>query len=124
MRISVSIVEDHTPTREAFSILLNGAPGFRCASSHPTAEDALENLPLFDAGVVLIDIGLPGMDGYEVARRVRAALGASVALVAMTGYGRESDRVAALAAGFDSHLPKPVDFDRLDALLLPPPLPR
>ncbi|MDO9016838.1 MAG: response regulator [Deltaproteobacteria bacterium] len=74
--------------------------------------------------VAMVDISLPGMDGYEVARRVRAALGASVALVAMTGYGRESDRVAALAAGFDSHLPKPVDFDRLDALLLPPPLPR
>jgi PAS domain S-box-containing protein len=65
----------------------------------------------------MVDISLPGIDGYEVARRVRAALGAAVVLVAMTGYGRESDRVTAIEAGFDSHLPKPVDLERIHALL-------
>ena len=64
--------------------------------------------------IVLLDIGLPGMDGYEVARRVRAAMSEpQPKLVALTGYGQESDRKQALASGFDDHLVKPVDFRRL-----------
>jgi CheY-like chemotaxis protein len=62
--------------------------------------------------VALLDIGLPVMDGYEVARRLRAQLApAKVKLVAITGYGRESDRLKTRAAGFDLHLTKPVDLD-------------
>jgi len=67
---------------------------------------------------IVLDIGLPGMDGYEVARRIRAQpSGAHVMLVAATGWGQQRDREAALAAGFDHHLVKPVDFVQLDALL-------
>jgi CheY-like chemotaxis protein len=66
----------------------------------------------------LIDIGLPGMDGYQLARRLRDLdeLG-DLKLVAVTGYGLESDRVRALAAGFDHHLVKPVSMETLQATL-------
>ena len=68
--------------------------------------------------VVLLDIGLPGMDGYEVASRLRADPQVESALiVALTGYGQEDDRQRALAAGFDHHLTKPVDLDALRELL-------
>ena len=64
--------------------------------------------------VVLLDIGLPGMDGYQVARQLRAmpAL-AGTFVVAMTGYGRDEDRALTEAAGFDRHMVKPVDLDLL-----------
>jgi PAS domain S-box-containing protein len=67
--------------------------------------------------VAIVDVGLPGLDGYEVARLVRAALGSTIVLVAMTGYGQESDRLRALAAGFDTHLTKPVDMDQVEQML-------
>ena len=68
--------------------------------------------------VILLDIGLPGMSGHEVAARLRrdAALEGSI-IVAISGYGQEADRRRSEAAGFDSHLVKPVDFDALCALL-------
>ena len=67
--------------------------------------------------VMLVDIGLPVLDGNEVARRVRAALGPAVVLIALTGYGRPADRQQALEAGFDDHLVKPVDPDQLTGLI-------
>ena len=68
--------------------------------------------------VTLVDIGLPGVDGYEVARRIRSDLrGRPLRLVALTGYGRPEDRERALAAGYDDHLVKPVEPARLAALL-------
>ena len=69
--------------------------------------------------VALIDIGLPGLDGNEVARRIRAALGTATAcaLIAMTGYGQPEDRRRALQAGFDAYLVKPVDPAELSRLL-------
>jgi GAF domain-containing protein len=67
--------------------------------------------------VMLVDIGLPVLDGNEVARRVRAALGPAVVLIALTGYGRPADRQRALEAGFDDHLVKPVDPDQLTGLI-------
>ena len=64
--------------------------------------------------MVLLDLGLPGMDGYEVARRIRCdPTLARPILVALTGYGRDEDRDRAIAAGFDEHLVKPVDVDTL-----------
>jgi CheY-like chemotaxis protein len=68
--------------------------------------------------VALIDIGLPGLDGYEVARRVRARPeGQDVLLVTLTGYGLEADRQRAREAGFDAHLVKPLDPEKLDEVL-------
>ena len=68
--------------------------------------------------LALVDVGLPGMDGYELARRLRVEpVGAAIRLVAMTGYGRPEDRAHALAAGFDAHLVKPVAPERLEEVL-------
>jgi CheY-like chemotaxis protein len=68
--------------------------------------------------VAILDIGLPGLNGYELARRLRRLPGADGAvLVAVTGWGQENDRRLAREAGFDHHLTKPVEIDRLRTLL-------
>ena len=68
--------------------------------------------------MILVDIGLPAMDGYTLAGHIRALPNAKdLRLVALTGYGLDEDRQRALAAGFDHHLVKPVDIDRLQALI-------
>jgi signal transduction histidine kinase len=79
-------------------------------------EAALEVLQAFAPTLALVDIGLPGMDGHELARHMRER-GVAARLIAVTGYGRESDRERALAAGFDDHLVKPVTLARLDEVI-------
>ncbi len=111
----IVLVEDDDDTREIFRAVLE-----KCGHHVKDARDGIEGLALILAekpDVALVDIGLPAMDGYEVARRVRAALGHSVYLVALTGRGKESDRLQALSAGFDAHLTKPVDIELLERLL-------
>ncbi len=68
--------------------------------------------------VVLVDLGIPGIDGLEVARRIRAELGETPRLVAMTGASRAEDRRLALEAGFDAHLVKPIEVTELEAVLV------
>lgn len=86
-----------------------------------TARDGLQALregAEFQPDIVLMDISMPHMDGYEAARRIRAEpWGAKAILVALTGWGRKTDVAAALAAGFDGHLLKPVETDALLSLL-------
>jgi CheY-like chemotaxis protein len=72
----------------------------------------------FHPDVVLLDIGLPGLNGYEVASRIREQPLSHTVLVAITGYGHESDRQLALKAGIDHHLVKPVDFERVRRILV------
>jgi CheY-like chemotaxis protein len=68
--------------------------------------------------VIVLDIGMPGMDGHEVARRVRQRPGGgNTTLIALTGWGQEEDRRRSQAAGFDHHLVKPADIGALQALL-------
>ncbi|HET9205977.1 MAG TPA: response regulator [Burkholderiaceae bacterium] len=80
------------------------------------AEAALEAVAGFAPDVVLLDLGLPGMDGFEVARRIKRQH-PSMRLVALSGYGQARDRERSAAAGFDAHAVKPVDMDELDRLL-------
>jgi signal transduction histidine kinase/CheY-like chemotaxis protein len=70
--------------------------------------------------VLIIDIGLPRLDGYEVARRLRPALGQDVLLIALTGYGQPEDKRRAFEAGFDLHFTKPIDLDQLHELVANP----
>jgi CheY-like chemotaxis protein len=80
--------------------------------------EALAKLDAFAPDVVLVDIGLPGMNGYDVARAIRARPGGGAErLVALTGYGQQDDLDRAREAGFDHHLTKPVDYGKLSALL-------
>ncbi|VTT96735.1 histidine kinase : Multi-sensor hybrid histidine kinase (Fragment) OS=uncultured bacterium PE=4 SV=1: HisKA: HATPase_c: Response_reg [Gemmataceae bacterium] len=111
----VLIVEDNADGRESLATLL-GLMGHRVdvAEDGPSGvEVALAVRP----EVALIDIGLPGLDGYAVASRVRAALGRSVFLVALTGHSQPEDRRRAAEAGFDAHLTKPVEPEELQALI-------
>jgi CheY-like chemotaxis protein len=79
---------------------------------------ALERMGAEDPEVIFLDIGLPGMDGYEVARRIRERSdGTGPRLVAVTGYGQASDRQRSREAGFDAHLVKPVELERVRELV-------
>jgi CheY-like chemotaxis protein len=81
-------------------------------------QGAIDRAVAFDADVVLLDLGMPGLDGFEICRRLRASdLPHRPRIVAMTGWGREEDRARTAAAGFDAHLVKPVDLATLSQLL-------
>jgi CheY-like chemotaxis protein len=80
--------------------------------------EALELAGGFLPSLVFLDVGLPGLDGYEVAQAMRKLPGwETIPIVAVTGYARESDRARAAAAGFSSHMAKPIDVMRLGAIV-------
>src|SRR5262249_1060334 len=112
----VVLVEDYADARDALRMVL-ALEGHRVE----TAADGRDGLALIlqvRPDVALVDIGLPGLDGYQVARQVRAAPGGErIYLVALTGYGQAYDRRRALEAGFDRHLVKPVDVEELGRVL-------
>ena len=112
----VLIVDDNRDAADSLHALLRDH-GFACASALD-GPSGLETVAAFEPDVVLLDIGLPGLDGYEVARRIRALpQGEKYLIVAVTGYGEERDRERSAQAGFDAHLVKPVDFDQLLAII-------
>jgi signal transduction histidine kinase/CheY-like chemotaxis protein len=111
----VLIVEDNDDARVSLQRILQ-ADGHLVSA----ARDARAGLDAAMAGspnVAVVDIGLPGMDGYEFARALRERLGSGIRLIALTGYGTSADRKRSADAGFDAHLTKPVDLDRLLALI-------
>ncbi len=114
--VRILLVEDNPDAAESMRMLLELlGHRVRVAADGIAALDAARaNVP----DVMLVDIGLPGVDGYEVARRIRKdpAL-KDVVMVALTGYGRDEDKQAAMAAGFDYHLVKPVNPDALSGLV-------
>lgn len=113
--LHVLIIEDNADARSTLHQLLTllGHRVDAAANGAEGIEAALTGRP----DVALIDLGLPGMDGLEVARRLRSGLANTVLLVALTGHASEDDRRGALDAGFDDHLAKPVDLDALNRLL-------
>jgi signal transduction histidine kinase/CheY-like chemotaxis protein len=116
--LTVLIIDDNHDIRVGLGDLLRSA-GHEVLVS-PRGEDgvalALERRP----NAILIDIGLPGLDGYGVARRLRQDLGDSVRLVALTGYGSMQDRKEAFEAGFDQHITKPTTLAVLNRVLSAP----
>jgi signal transduction histidine kinase len=110
----VLVVEDNRDAAESLAMLLDTV-GHRVTVVHD-AGVALEATRAREFDVALIDIGLPGMDGYELARQIRD-LGRRPVLVAVTGYGAQEDKERARGAGFDHHLVKPVDFVALQDVL-------
>jgi CheY-like chemotaxis protein len=112
----VLIVDDNEDAANSLALLLKlGGHETTCVYS---SVDALQRAVAFKPDVVLLDIGLPDMDGYEVAQRMRELPGLrDVRLVAVTGYGRSDDRIRARDAGFDDHLTKPVEYSVLARML-------
>jgi PAS domain S-box-containing protein len=113
------VVDDNVDAAATLAMLLE-ACGHEVAVEHDSRR-ALERARMEPPDAALLDIGLPEMDGNELARRLRADPRTRQALlVAVTGYGQEQDRRAAQQAGFDHHMVKPVDLDRLEAILAGP----
>ena len=115
-QLKVLVVEDHDDSRTTMRMLLAIAHGhvvYEAAEGFSAIQIALEKRP--DAA--LIDLGLPGMDGYEVARRIRETVGNGMFLIALTGYDTDEDRKRTDDAGFDVHLVKPVESGELMRLL-------
>ena len=107
-RCRVLVVDDNVDAAETLAMLAR-LYGHEVRIAH-TGPSGLETARNYHPEIVLLDIGLPGLDGYEVARRLRNEPGGDqILLVAVTGYGREEDRARARAAGFDHHLMKPFD---------------
>jgi CheY-like chemotaxis protein len=115
-RLRILVVEDNHDAAESLTALLE-----LWGHEVRVAYDGLAALRLAEAAapdVILSDIGLPGMDGYELARQLRARpMFGRVLLVALSGYGRDEDRRLAAEAGFDHHLVKPPDLDTLMRLI-------
>src|SRR5690606_2649898 len=115
-KLKIMVVDDNIDGAKMLAMLME-ALGHEVVVEH-NSRKALERSAIEKAQVYLLDIGLPGMDGNELARRLRLQPESSRAtLVAVTGYGQEQDKKHALEAGFDHHFSKPVDTEKLAALL-------
>jgi CheY-like chemotaxis protein len=111
----ILVVDDNVDAATSLAILLR-AMGHEVFVAHEGAS-ALADLSRIRPDIALLDIAMPGMSGYDVARQIRARLGAAVRIVALTGFGLPEDRARALEAGFDQHMVKPVDPAFLKSLL-------
>jgi CheY-like chemotaxis protein len=119
----VLVVDDNRDAADSLGVLLEFLGAEVCVTHDGSA--ALAALPGFRPALVLLDLGMPGIDGHEVARRLRAERAHDgVRLVALTGWGQEGDRARTRAEGFDDHLIKPVEVAALQALLRVPVLQR
>jgi signal transduction histidine kinase len=111
----ILIVDDNRAAADALSKLLS-LRGNVTETAY-TGEDAIAQAPVFRPEVILLDIGLPDMEGYDVARAIRADDSVSATLIALTGYGQESDIKKASKAGFDHHLTKPAGLAEIEEVL-------
>ena len=112
----VLVVDDNADAADTLAELLQ-LLGYETTTAGD-ADQALRKIDEFKPNLALFDIGLPGTDGYELARQVRARPdGDTIRLVALTGYGQESDRARAMEAKFDEHLVKPVAIDDLTSVI-------
>lgn len=105
MPINVSIVEDDDGIREDMAVLINGASELQCVSTHPSAEQALEQIPLKQPDVVLMDINLPNMSGIDCVRKLKETM-PSVQILMLTMYEDSEQIFNSLAAGASGYLLK------------------
>ena len=110
------VVDDNVDAAKTMGHLLR-LTGHEVSLAHD-GPAALAAAAVAPPDLILLDIGLPGMDGYAVAARLRAAGNEGTTLVALTGYGREDDLQRSRDAGFDHHLVKPIDFGQLQRIVL------
>ena len=111
------IVDDNPDAAEALSLQLEAMGANDVCTVHG-GEEALRRGPEFQPDVVLLDLGMPGMDGFEVARRLRREpWGRNVTLVAVTGWGQDEHRQRSKEAGFDRHLVKPAGRADIESVL-------
>ena len=117
----VLVVDDNADAADSLAMLLQ-VRGEEVRVAYD-GEEALAAEEGFEPHVVLLDIGMPKLSGYEVARRIRDRRGPEVLIVAITGWGQEEDKLRAREAGFDHHFTKPVDYavllDLIDAQARP-----
>lgn len=114
--LRILVVDDNVDATETLRLLLT-AIGHDVRTAH-TGPEALEVAAAFTPDAALLDIGLPELDGYQVAKRIRLQpANRTMMLIAMTGYGQDGDRQRAFAAGFDHHLVKPTEFRRVLEIL-------
>lgn len=116
MKLRVLVVDDYPDSAESASMLL-AFYGHECRTA-VTGQGALEQAAAFDPDIVILDIGLPDISGYEIARILRARAGERpLYLAAVTGWGQAQDRLRAFAAGFDQHVIKPTDSEKIQQIL-------
>jgi signal transduction histidine kinase len=116
--LSIVLVEDNQDIRESMQELLTELG--HSVHAADDGESGAELILRLSPNVAIVDLGLPILDGYKVAERVRAQVGPnSIRLIAMTGYGQEADRIRAREAGFDAHLVKPADINAVMSVLTP-----
>jgi two-component system CheB/CheR fusion protein len=116
--LRVLVVDDNVDTARTLSLLLQGL-GCMTQEVHD-GPPVVETAKSFRPDAILLDIGLPGLDGYQIARLIRQTPELShVRLIAVTGYGQQQDRQRSREAGFDEHLVKPVQLDSLIEILAP-----
>jgi CheY-like chemotaxis protein len=109
--VRVAVIDDNQDAADIVGLLIEDQGGLvRIANDGASGVLAAQE---FYPDVILLDIGLPDMDGYEACRRLRAALGRKVGIIAFTGWGQDGDKQRAVEAGFDAHLTKPADPRRL-----------
>ena len=111
----ILVVDDNADAAESLGMLLE-VRGDEVRVAYDGRE-ALDVEAQFHPAVVLLDIGMPRLSGYDVAKRIRLARGDAVLMIAITGWGQEDDRQRARDAGFNHHFTKPVDFETLLALI-------
>ena len=111
----VMVIDDNRDAASTLAMLVEELGG-ECRSAYD-GESGLREVLRYRPDVVLLDIGMAGPDGYEICRRIRQQIGDDVMLVAVTGFGQQQDKDEAHHAGFNAHLTKPADLDRLKRLL-------
>ena len=116
-RLRILLGDDHTIVRQGLRKIIEAQPEWEVVAEASDGREAVRLAAENSPDVAILDIGMPLMDGYEVARRIRARRGKAVRLIALTGWGQEEDKRLSQEAGFDLHLVKPVEPAALENLL-------